>query len=126
MAHWADEYVGLPAEEPHPCWLLVRRVLHDMTGLNFPAFDSLPDGPDAVARETQGCLVVQPGEERPLDIAIMNTEVHQGIGWAWLPAHMGIVVGKGQVLHVHRGGSSRIDELRRLGVARLLRLRELA
>lgn len=124
MGHWADEYVGLPAEEPNPCWLLVRRVLIDMTGLNFPAYDHA--GPEAVARETQGCIVVQEGEERPLDIAIMNTEVRRGMGWERAPAHMGIVVGKGQVLHVHRGGTSRIDELRRLGVARLLRLRELA
>ena len=126
MGHWADEYVGLPAEEPHPCWLLVRRVLIDMTGLAFPAFDSLPATADIVARETAGCIIVQEGEERPLDIAIMNTEVRRGMGWAWLPAHMGIVVGKGQVLHVHRGGSARIDDLRRLDVVRLLRLRELA
>ena len=126
MAHWADAYVGLPAEEPHPCWLLVRRVLIDMTGLQFPAFDGVAATPEVVSHETRGCVVVQDGEERPLDIAIINTEVRKGLGWEWAPAHMGIVVGKGQLLHVHRGGSARIDDLRRQSVARLLRLRELA
>lgn len=125
MSHWADDYVGRPGEGERPCWLLVRHVWAERTGLVFPLYE-YGDEVETIQREAARFVEVQPGEERELDAALMSSPVKTATGWERAEIHIGVVVTKGLVLHVHRGELSRIDPLRKLGVTRIMRLRALS
>lgn len=121
MGHWADDYVGLPGEGESPCWALVRQVFRDRTGFDLPNPEAGADEARTIAREAEAFVEVMAGEERDLDLVVMNTDVRCGLAWVRAAAHIGIVVGKGLALHVERNRLAAIEPIAKIDVARVLR-----
>lgn len=105
-----DRYVGIPAANlgRNPCWGLVRRVIAERAGVILPAYDTVTDHATVIAEDSAGeeWLQIVPGEERPLDVAIMSglaeREGKRGIG----ETHVGLITAPGHVLHVEQDKSS--------------------
>lgn len=112
MSHWADQYVGLPAEGRRPCWLLVRRVWIEQLGFFMPSYQSGIRVVSAIHEGSQ--QFTQVSEEAEFDAVICND-------YGRKEQHIGVVVKKGLVLHNHIGESSRIEDIRSLQVSRIMR-----
>ncbi len=96
-------YVGLDYEGIGSCWGLVRRVYADILGIDLPLYDTVPgiEGIAAAraARAAQrGWQEIPLGEERPLDVILLNAGTH-----------VGLVVRRPEMLHVERGRTSTIE-----------------
>jgi len=126
--HWADTYVGLPFRAGGrdrsglDCWGLVRLVWAERLGLVLPRFDGGDDPALTIDQVTRRMTAVERGAERPFDGVVIDTERRQGLGFVTVPAHVGVVVEQGQVLHIEAASTSRITRLGELRVARLVRL----
>jgi cell wall-associated NlpC family hydrolase len=110
---WADKYVGIPFAENgrHPrgfdCWGLVRSVLFYEVGLQLPAFDTV-DSRDVKTvgheirrqRSSQEWQRIPRGKEQAFDVAVMWTLLKsRSDSWERMEVHVGLVVGKGRLLH---------------------------
>ncbi len=112
MSHWADQYVGLPAEGERPCWALVRRVWIEQLGFFMPSYQAGIRVKDAIEEGSQ--LFRQVKEEEEYDAVLCRSF---GIS----EAHIGVVVKKGLVLHNHINETSRIDQIKTMQVTRIMR-----
>jgi hypothetical protein len=122
MTHWADKYVGLPAQGKWPCWQLVRSVWVKELDFNLPSFEEqdLPEG--AIALGDREFHRVSPGSHQPFDAVMMYTPRLKKLGgYGKVEAHIGIIVKDDLVLHVHIGYTSSIESLKGLAVSRIIR-----
>lgn len=132
MPPWVREYLGLPyrhgADGPreHDCRTLVRRVLRERFGVEAPSLDApAPPEGDIPARARllvagaaewvpvarRGGLsapLLPRGQERPGDVALLRVGMY--------PAHLGIVVAPGWLLHTDAGDigpgiGARVEEI---------------
>lgn len=114
MAHWADKYVGMPAEGDHPCWLLVRRVWIEQIGFFMPRFDDCSEPWAEVTEQSKKFIPIPEAESREFDAVIMNgTSRHR--------FHIGVIASPGLVLHVHEEETARVDKLKSLHPKQILR-----
>lgn len=124
---WSDAYVGLPfakrgrSRHGLDCYGLVRLVLRDMAGLDLPRFDVWDTREKVLARETCGMTRVARGGERALDVVIMTADQWRGGRWCKAPLHMGVVVARGQVLHIEEGRLSCVDNMALLDIVEIVR-----
>lgn len=124
MSHWADQYVGLPAQGLRPCWALVRKVWIERLDYWMPSFDGEDDPERAVAAGAQSFVPVAVGQEREFDAVMMNVPMRDkgaAHGFRSAETHIGVVVSPGLVLHVEKGKTSVIDGMKALQVSRILR-----
>lgn len=111
---WAERYVGLPFvsggrdRSGVDCWGLTRLIYRDVAGIDLPSHDTVAaDDLHRVLRRIGEALLIPPwttlvpaGAERPLDVVVMTDRR--------LPAHVGIVVSPGLVLHAQEASLSTI------------------
>lgn len=110
-------YVGLPFEErgrgpcAYDCWGLFRLVHREQLGIELPSFAddyATVEDRQALADLLDGNMSpwreVEPGAERPGDGLLMRM--------AGSPSHVGVVAGRGLVLHIERGAGSVIESYR--------------
>jgi cell wall-associated NlpC family hydrolase len=100
-------YVDLPYSPRLDCYGLVRKVLREVAGVALPDYRYPHDG-DARAgfveqlRQEVGAGWQQVERPRPLDVVLLNIDGQ--------PRHVGLVVGRGRMLHTDsHGGRSRIE-----------------
>ena len=112
-----DRYVGIPYLDRGrgicglDCYGLVCLVYRELRGIDLPSYaEGYVTAADrrAIARLVAGGLsdwaVVKPGAEQAFDGCLMREGAH--------PTHIGLVVAPGQVLHIERGQTSRIQRYR--------------
>lgn len=122
MGHWADRYVGLPAEGKRPCWMLVRQIWHEQLRFLLPRYDEFDNPQEAISLNEEGFVAVPIGLEQAYDIALMKEPIKvKGKVHHHLESHVGIVAARGLVLHVHEGEFSRITPIKDLSVSRIFR-----
>lgn len=88
------------------CWGLLRLVYAERLGIVLPAYEGAPD--DAECAET-GALIVREAktwwgrvrDPAPFDAVLFRVGV-------W-PAHVGVVVGPGRMLHIARDDAAKIE-----------------
>lgn len=125
---WAERYVGVPFVDGGrtlagcDCWGLVRIVLADAAGLELPTYDAI-SAHDLirVARQVGRMAGAGPwstavpiGQERALDVAVLRVHrtVERGFGAnPRMPAHVGVIVAAGMILHAQAGVCSVIQPL---------------
>lgn len=118
--HWADSYVGRPAEGARPCWNLVRQVWIDRLGFTLPRYDDT-DPSGAIAGNEHAFRAVPRGAEEECDAVMMIVPVRRNGGFWPAEAHIGVVVAKGLVLHVEEGATAVVEPLKSLRVSRVMR-----
>lgn len=119
--HWADRYVGRPAEGARPCWLLVRQVWADQLGFEMPRFDEVDDPMAAIDIGARAFTEVAPAEAREFDAVLTRVpgqRVAPGLGIA---PHIGVIASKKLMLHVELAGVAVVEPLRSFKVMRILR-----
>lgn len=121
--HWADTYVGRPAQGKRPCWLLVRQVWIDRLGFTLPSYE---DGTVsvAIARNESTFREVARGEQKELDAVMMTVPARDDShprGFRAVEAHIGVMVSKDLVLHVEEGRTAVVEPLKQLHVSRIMR-----
>lgn len=122
MTHWADKYVGLPAEGRRPCWLLVRKVWADRLGFEMPRYDELQNPEFAIRTGEKTFREVPKNQAQEFDAVVMSIPARSRSGkFVPLEAHIGVVVSAGLVLHVEEGGRSMIEPIKSLHVSRVMR-----
>ncbi len=106
---WTADYVGLPFKAGGrdrtglDCYGLFALVLREQFGKEIPAYDGFGfnQGCDRAAlaafieAHREDWTEVPPGEERPGDGILLRLLGH--------PIHVGVVIGKGWMLHVEDG-----------------------
>jgi cell wall-associated NlpC family hydrolase len=116
-SRWASRYVGLPFvsggrdRRGVDCWGLVRLAYADVAGILMPSHDTVAaDDLHRVLRLIDKALLIPPwstqvqrGSERALDVVVMSDRK--------LPAHVGLVVEPGMVLHAQEASMSTIMRL---------------
>ena len=116
-SRWASRYVGLPFvsggrdRRGVDCWGLVRLVFADVAGIDLPSHDTVAaDDLHKVLRLIDRALLIPPwttqvqrGAEKPLDVVVMSDRR--------MPAHVGLVVAPGLVLHAQEKTLSAIMRL---------------
>lgn len=123
-----DEFVGLPFKrmgrdrDGLDCWGLTRLVLAERAGVVLPRFDD--EDPQGWSIETHAAnyKCVGFGETRPLDVAIMLTDVRCGLTWKSAPVHIGLFTDPKHVLHIEEGHSSRIQPASELRIHSIVRV----
>ena len=114
---WASRYVGLRFvsggrdRRGLDCWGLVRLAYRDLAGIELPSHDTVAaDDLHRVLRHIGDALLIPPwttlvplGDERPLDVVVTTDRR--------LPAHVGLVVAPGMVLHAQEATLSTIMRL---------------
>lgn len=125
MTHWADAYVGRPARGARPCWDLVRQVWIDRLGFVMPSFDETDDPEEAVGLGASRFAHVATGLEMELDAVMMlvplQTRSQGRLGFRNAETHIGVVARPGLVLHVEKGRTAVVEDIRALKVSRILR-----
>lgn len=125
MSHWADQYVGRPARGARPCWDLVRQVWIDRLGFVMPSFEDTADPEEAVALGAARFAHVATGREKEMDAVMMLVPLQSrsagNVGFRNAETHIGVVVAPGLVLHVEKGGTAKVEDIRNLKVSRILR-----
>ena len=112
--HWADDYVGRPFKkggrgpEYFDCYGLVRLVLHEQSGILLPSYAE--DDPDGWSIESHAIGHRKVTEPKPLDVAILYTDVRAGLTWKSAPVHIGVFVDAKHILHVEEGMCSRVQQ----------------
>jgi len=110
MGRWAEKFVGLAARGKHPCWLLVRQVWEEQLRFHMPSYEEA-DAYKAISENEGMFFEVPRGQEKPYDAVLMK---------GMFP-HIGVVVAKGQVLHVPIGEHSRVEDFRDVKIERIMR-----
>ena len=94
---WAE---GGRDETGCDCWGLLCMAFARLHDIELPAYDGRPVAGPPLARlvvaEQESWLQVAPGLERPGDVVCFRG----------LPPHVGLVIGRGRMLHVARGQRS--------------------
>lgn len=93
------------------CWGLVRLAYAEVAGILLPSHDTVAaDDLHKVLRLIDRALLIPPwstlvqrGAEKPLDVVVMSDRK--------LPAHVGLVVEPGRVLHAQEASMSTIMRL---------------
>ncbi len=126
MAHWADCYVGLPFKRMGrdasgcDCWGLVRLVLHEQSGILLPSYSE--DDPDGWSIESHAVAYKKITDPKPLDVAILLTDVRAGLIWKSAPIHIGIFTDAKNILHVEEGMCSRVQPASDLRIHSIVRV----
>lgn len=122
MSHWADKYVGLPAQGFRPCWKLVRQVWKEQKNFVLPSFDEIENPQEVVDIGSLNFTEVPLGQEQMCDAALMRepTKVAGKIHCK-LESHIGVFVAPGLILHVHEGEFSRVTRASELVISRIIR-----
>ena len=121
--HWADQYVGLLAAGPDPCWLLVRKVWAECCGVELPRFDGTDDPETVFRREAiaRGFREIPLGQEQDFDAVMMLEPVRVGSTLRSQERHIGVVAGKGFALHATSSAPACVEPFGILTVSRILR-----
>jgi len=116
-----DQYVGLRISEPRPCWKLVRKVLREQAGIELPSYDD--DDPEGRSIESRAAdfKTVALSDAKPLDVAVLFTDVRCGLGWKSAPVHVGIFVDAKRILHIEEGHASRVQPASELRIHSIVR-----
>jgi cell wall-associated NlpC family hydrolase len=114
-----DRFVGIPWKDKGrdssgcDCWGLVRIVYQEILGINLPNYgedySNLADKKELAALIGKGASLwkeVKEGEEEVLDLVLLRQ--------SGLPIHVGVVIGRGLMLHVPTEQSSTIVSYRGL------------
>lgn len=135
MAHWSDDYLGLPWREKGrdrqgvDCWGLCRLAFAEKRGVLLPSYhndySNVLDRP-AIQRaidaeiEAKFAPVAEP-DVLPWDFILMRE--------GFRPVHVGLVVEHGRMLHIEADSTSRVQRwtdaefrLRVVGFYRLVEL----
>lgn len=112
-----DRFVGIPYLDRGrslvgcDCWGLLREVYRELRGIDLPSYsDRYVTAADRralsalIADELEPWDEVVRGQERAFDGVLMRE--------AGVVQHIGVVTAPGQVLHVERGETSRIERYR--------------
>lgn len=116
-SRWASRYVGLPFvsggrdRRGVDCWGLVRLAYADVAGILLPSHDTVAaEDLHKVLRLIDRALQIPPwstlvprGAEKALDVVVMTDRK--------LPAHVGLIVEPGMVLHAQEASMSAIMRL---------------
>lgn len=123
--HWSAGFVGLPwqRERPGPgvrCWSLVSRVLGDVKALAVPDYE----GPEASASELRELHFIRSGAGQWPWITIVSREESDRVTLALKRGrefdvalfrakglHAGILTGRGEMLHIEEGQTSRLEKI---------------
>ncbi len=111
---WSGRYIGLPFKEHGrdrtgvDCWGLVRLIFSEQFGEALPSFSSEYKNSadyDAIAK-----VMIREAEDRD-EIAFGNEELGDVIIFSLQgqPAHLGIIIGDGHMIHIERHGLSSIE-----------------
>lgn len=115
MEPWVADYIGIPYLERGrdragcDCWGLVRLVLEQQFQVSLPSlagdYEAVDDAlTQRLIDSTSAAVSAKPvTAPEPGDIAVLRVE--------GIPAHVGIVVGGGNLLHVRRGTESHVSRL---------------
>lgn len=123
---WADCYVGLPFKRMGrdasgvDCWGLVRLVLHEQHGILLPSYSE--DDPDGWSIEGHAIAHKRVTDPKPLDVAILYTDVRVGLTWKSAPVHIGVFVSEKAILHVEEGFCSRVQPAADLRIHSIVRV----
>lgn len=125
---WADCYVGLPFKRMGrdasgcDCYGLVRLVLHEQSGILLPSYSE--DDPDGWSIEGHAVAYrkVSLPDAKPLDVAILYTDVRAGLTWKSAPVHIGVFVDAKNILHVEEGMCSRVQPALELRIHSIVRV----
>jgi cell wall-associated NlpC family hydrolase len=116
MSHWSERFVGLPfvaggrAREGCDCWGLVTMVYREVAGIHLDPLNGLyvtAEEREDIARIVEGEVAhgpwvrVEAGDERELDVALFRC--------FGLQSHVGVICGRGVMLHASVGHESRIE-----------------
>lgn len=89
VRHWTSRYLGRPwGDDGLTCWGLARDIYRDELGVDLPELRSR-------WRE------IEPAEAREFDLALFRSR--------GLETHVGLVAGRGLMLHVAKGAVARIE-----------------
>ncbi len=113
MTHWTEGYIGLPflaagrTRLGCDCWGLVRIVLEEFCRIALPAFDG--EGIDALEADEIEAMIGA-GTAHPVWHEITDPRDFDVVVFMAgdFDAHVGVVCGTWEMLHVALGGSSRI------------------
>jgi cell wall-associated NlpC family hydrolase len=116
LKHWSANYVGLPwlpggrSRAGCDCWGLVTQVYSDVAGIALDPLNGLyvtAEEREDIARLVDGqCahgpwVAVEAGDERELDVLLFLC--------FGLQSHVGVVCGRGLMLHATAGKESSIE-----------------
>lgn len=117
-----DQYVGLRIVEARPCWKLVRRVLFEQARIDLPTYDEDDAEGRSIESRAADFVEVPLSEAKPLDVAILFTDVRCGLGWKSAPVHIGVFVDAKRILHIEEGVSSRVQPASDLRIHSIVRI----
>lgn len=125
---WADIYVGLPflrmgrERAGLDCWGLVRLVLHEQGGPLLSSYSE--EDPEGWTIATHAIVhrKVALQDVKPLDVAILYSEVRVGLRWKSVPNHIGIFVDGKNILHIEEGFCSRVEPAANLRIHSVVRV----
>lgn len=117
-----DKYVGLFIEDERPCWKLVRMVLSEQAGKNFPSYDEDDTEGHSIAGHAASYPEVKLQDARALDVAILMTANLENGKYIFRPLHVGIFCNSFQILHINKGQQSVVQFAKELKIHSILRV----
>lgn len=123
---WADPYVGIQFKKMGrdasgcDCWGLVRLVLNEQHGVLLPSYSE--DDPDGWSIESHAVAHKKVTDPKPLDVAILLSDVRVGLAWKSVPNHIGVFVSEKAILHVEEGFCSRVQPASDLRIHSIVRV----
>ncbi|OFX06356.1 MAG: hypothetical protein A3E78_11705 [Alphaproteobacteria bacterium RIFCSPHIGHO2_12_FULL_63_12] len=118
---WASAYIGLPyrangrERDGVDCWGLVRLVLAEHAAVDVPDYGEV-DAADLLRvagrfrRDSQSgpWRRVEPDQDQAFDVVLMKARVRENDRFARVPAHCGVIVRPGFMLHIQKKTMSAI------------------
>lgn len=106
MQHDYRPFIGRAYQPPHGCFRLVQQVFEEGYGLQLADHDAGLDPYDLDARAARF-------QERLVEHCVSVTNPAEGdlilLNIGGKPAHIGVVIAPGQMLHAYEGGSAVIE-----------------